>query len=79
MCFIHAPSPSSPPRSSRCLAHAHTLGGKASPLGVFSRTRAHPGALMRRCEHVGNLNAAPPLWCFTVVRAAPRNRLMLHL
>jgi hypothetical protein len=27
---------------------------------------------MRRCEHAGKLNAAPPLWCFTVVRAAPR-------
>jgi hypothetical protein len=27
---------------------------------------------MRRCEHAGKLNAAPPLWCFTVERAAPR-------
>jgi hypothetical protein len=53
-------------------AHSHALGGEASPSGVRSRTRAPPGALMRRCEHAGNLNAAPPLWCFTVVRAAPK-------
>jgi hypothetical protein len=71
-CALHASSPSLPSRSSRWLAHAHTHGGKPSPLGALSHTRAHPGALMRRCEHAGNLNATPPLWCFTVVRATPR-------
>jgi hypothetical protein len=67
VCLVHSPSPSLPPRSSRWLAHTHTLGGKASPLGALSHTRAPHGTLMRRCEHVGNLNATPPLWCFTVV------------
>jgi hypothetical protein len=60
VCLL-APSPSSSSRSSHWLAHAHTREGKPSPLGALYRTRAHPGALMRRCEHTGNLNAAPPL------------------
>jgi hypothetical protein len=67
VCLVHSPSPSLQPRSSRWLAHTHTLGGKASPLGALSHTRAPIGALMRRCEHAANLNAAPLLWCFTVV------------
>jgi hypothetical protein len=71
VCLL-APSPSSSPRSSRWLVDARTRGGKPSPLGALYRTRAHPGVLMRRSEHAGKLNAAPPLWCFTVVRAAPR-------
>jgi hypothetical protein len=71
VCLL-APSPSSSPRSSRWLVHARTRGGKPSPLRALYRTRAHPGALMHRSEHAGKLNAAPPLWCFSVMRAAPR-------